>query len=80
MDIATRDLSFFKARKRTLGTKSMQSLTLRKTVAQQSVLELTIKMAKTIMAIRRQKSRINNKKLKSHCKNKPKKYYSISID
>lgn len=32
------------------------------------------------MAIRRQKSRINNKKLKSHCKNKPKKYYSISID
>ena len=32
------------------------------------------------MAIRRQKSRINNKKLKSDCKNKPKKYYSISID
>lgn len=55
LDIATRDLSFFKARKITLGTRSMQSLTLGKTVAQQSVLVLKIKMAKTIMAIREQK-------------------------
>ena len=54
-DIATRDLSVFTARKRTLGTMSMQSMTLRKTVAQQSVLVLKIKMAKTIMAIREQK-------------------------
>ena len=55
LDIATRDLSVFTARKRTLGTMSMQSMTLRKTVAQQSVLVLKIKMAKTIMAIREQK-------------------------